>query len=140
MTHAAFNDTTFALRLERGENILTTIQDFCAAQSIANAQISGIGSVEDPKLAHYSIETKQFTERQFTGIYEITSLMGNVALIDDQPSAHLHVTISATDMQSFGGHLVQGACSATLELIIAAYPSRHSKHHDDTIGLNVWQF
>ncbi len=140
MRVANLDHTTYLLRLERGENIHATIQDFCQERGIANARISGIGSVENPKLAHYSIEKRQFHERQFEGIYEITSLMGNVALLDDKPLAHLHVTVSDHHMRTGGGHLVSGLCSATMELVLTSYPSRLTKAHDDEIGLNVWQF
>lgn len=140
MKNATLNDTTYALRLERGDDIHTVIEAFCAKHDIANAAVSGIGSVEDPKLAHYSIETRQFTGYNFTGIFEIASLLGNVALIGNQPKAHLHVTISDAQMRAHAGHLIQGACSATLEIILTAYPSHHHKLPDDVTGLTVWDF
>lgn len=140
MKHAALNDTTHVLRLERGDDIHATIEAFCTERHIANAAVSGIGSVEDPKLAHYSIKTRQFTGRNFTGIFEIASLLGNVALIDNQPKAHLHVTVSDQQMRPHAGHLIQGVCSATLELIITAYPSHHHKRPDEAVGLTVWDF
>ncbi len=132
--------STYILHLELGEDIHNTIQQFCIAHHIANATIEGIGSVQNPTLAHYSIETKQFIDRDLPGIYEITSLLGNVALVDNQPFAHLHATVSDPKMNVLGGHLVRGECSATLELIIHTFPSRHAKTHDDTIGLKVWDF
>jgi uncharacterized protein len=141
MKYAALNDHTYpsyVLRLELGEDIHDTIQMFCAEQHITNAAIEGIGSVDSPTLAHYSIKTKKFTDKHFEGIYEVTSLLGNVARVDGQPFTHLHLTISDETMQVHGGHLVKGECSATLELIVKSFPSEHAKLQDDAIGLKVW--
>ena len=140
MKYATLTDTTYALRLERAEDIHSVVQQFCATHSIANAAIEGIGSVRSPTLAHYSIETKHFTNKQFDGIYEVASLLGNLSLVDGQPLAHLHATISDAKMRTFGGHLVTGECSATLEILIHAYPSSYTKSHSEAIGLIVWDF
>jgi uncharacterized protein len=140
MKFGVLNDHAFALRLEPGDDVHTSIQDFCAAHSIANAGIIGIGSLESPTLAHYSIKTKHFTHSPFIGIYEVTSLIGNVALQDNQHFAHLHATIAGPDFQSLGGHLVKGQCSATLELILESYPTNFSKTPNDAIGLSLWDF
>jgi uncharacterized protein len=143
MKFARLNDDTFAsyvLRLELGDDIHATIQHFCVDHNINNAAVEGIGSLDSPTLAHYSMNTKQFTDKHLTGIYEVTSLLGNVAVVDGQPFAHIHVTVSDPDMQVLGGHLVKGQCSATLELILNGYPSHHWKTQDDAIGLKVWDF
>jgi len=139
MKYASLSDTSYVLRLELGDDIVDSIQQFCANLGIANASVQGIGSVKSPKLAHYSIETKQFTELTIPGILEITSLLGNIALVEDRPLAHLHVTLSNEAMQTYGGHMIKGECSATLELIVTSYPSQHTKAHDDEVGLSVWQ-
>jgi uncharacterized protein len=140
MKYATLNDHTFALRLELGDDIHATLQAFCSHRNITNAAIQGIGSIQQATLAHYSIQTKQFTNKPFEGVFEVTSLLGNVAQVDNQPFAHIHLTISDSAMQTFGGHLVKGECSATLELIISSYPSAHSKSLDEAIGLKVWDF
>jgi predicted DNA-binding protein with PD1-like motif len=143
MKYAPLNDhvyPSYALRLEPGDNIHETIQRFCADQHITNAGIEGIGSINDPTLAHYTIKTKEFTDKALDGIYEVTSLLGNVARVEGQPFTHIHVTIAGPDMQVLGGHLVKGKCSATLEIILKSFPSEHAKVQNDEIGLKVWDF
>jgi uncharacterized protein len=140
MKYASLNAHTYMLRLEVGDDIHSTLQDFCAVQHIYNAGLQGIGSVESPTLAHYSIETKQFTTKQLDGIFEVTSLLGNIAVVNAKPFAHIHVTISDLHMHTFGGHLMKGEASATLEVILTAYDSHHTKSHDEAIGLKVWDF
>lgn len=140
MKSAKLDTNVYALVLEPGDDIHTSIESFCAHNDLANAQISGIGSIENPKLAHYTIATREFTDKQLAGIFEVVSLQGNVALVDGKQFAHLHVTVSDAHMTAFAGHLVQAACSATLEVIITAYNSRKTKSANDAIGLKVWDF
>jgi predicted DNA-binding protein with PD1-like motif len=140
MKYATLTDHTFALRLELGDDIHASLQQFCADNAINNAQVSGIGSVDSPVLAHYSIKTRQYGEKALDGIYEITSLTGNISISDGAPFVHLHVTVSDEAMAVSGGHLVKGTCSATLELIVTAYPSSFTKTFDESVGLKVWDF
>jgi predicted DNA-binding protein with PD1-like motif len=137
---ASLNDHTFALRLELGEDVHTAIQSFCAGHGIRNATVQGIGSLQNPTVAHYSIVTKNFTDEKLDGIYEVTSLLGNIALVENQPFAHVHVTVTGRDMLARGGHLVKGECSATLELILTAYQTDYTKVHSTEIGLKIWDF
>jgi predicted DNA-binding protein with PD1-like motif len=140
MKYARLSDNTSALRLDPGDDIHDTLQQFCVEQGIDNAHIHGIGSIESPTLAHYSMKTKQFTDQGLDGIFEVTALLGNIALVDGQPFAHLHVTVADEHMMVRAGHLVKGACSATLELFLTSYPAHHTKSQNDQIGLKVWDF
>jgi uncharacterized protein len=140
MKYAQLSDHAYAIRLERGEDVHQTIQDLCSQLNVDNAKVEGIGSIESPTLAYYSIETKQFTDVPLDGIYEVTSLLGNVSAVEGQPFAHLHVTVSDQAMNVRGGHLVKGMCSATLELILTTYATHFAKQPDDAIGLKVWEF
>jgi predicted DNA-binding protein with PD1-like motif len=124
--------------LEQGDDVHETIQSFCRDHNVSNATLEGIGSVEDPTLAHYSIHTKEFHNQKFQGVYEVASMLGNVALVDDQPFAHVHVTVAGVDLTARAGHLVQAQCSATLEVLVRPYETSYIKRLDDAIGLQVW--
>src|SRR5690348_12885472 len=92
----------YIMRLEPGEDILESLQQWCHSQGIVNAIISGIGSIENPTLAHYRRDHKQFSEKTLSGIFEVTSLTGNVGLIDgEEPLVHLHVSLSDEAMTAF---------------------------------------
>jgi predicted DNA-binding protein with PD1-like motif len=140
MKSARFTPVTYVLRFDPGDDIHKEIEGFCQSRSIRNAGVTGIGSVERVILAHYSIHTKQFSKREFGDIYELTSMLGNVAVIEGTSQVHLHVTLAGPDMGVWGGHLIKGYCSATLEVILTSYPTAHVKTHSDVIGLNVWDF
>lgn len=140
MKSAQLDPNNYVLCLEPGDDIHDSVQTFCDQNNINNAAIQGIGSVDSPTLAHYTMKTKQFTDKRLEGIYEVTSLLGNIALVDGKPFAHIHVTVSDPEMVPHAGHLVKAQCSATLELIINSYPSHHWKTDNEPIGLKVWDF
>ena len=139
MKTAKLDDGVYGLTLEPGDDIHGSIEDYCTRYDFANAEITGIGSVDNPTLAHYSMKTKQFTDKHFEGIFEISSLLGNVSFVEGKPFAHIHVTISDMEMTAHAGHLVKGTCSATLELILRPFPSRFHKT-DSAVGLKVWDY
>lgn len=126
------------IKLDPGDEIIGSLETICREHNWVNASVTGLGSVENPTLAHYRIDNKKFTQKSLSGIFEITSLIGNVALFEDRPLAHAHVTLADDQMQAFGGHLVDGHCSASCELIVTKLDSRFEKSFDPDVGLKTW--
>lgn len=138
MTFGKFDDKTYILRLERGEEILSTLKAFCKSQNIQNASISGIGSIENPTLAHYRVDSKKYSEKELEGIFEVTSLLGTVALFEKEPLLHLHTTLGDEEMKAWAGHLVKGDVSATLEVTIEKHTTAFTKSPSEEIGLKLY--
>lgn len=139
MTFGKLDDKTYLLRLEKGEDVHQTIKAFCNQHQIKNALVSALGSLENITLAHYRMDTKQFHEKKMEGIYELTNLTGNIGIIENDIIPHFHVTISDEQMQCFGGHMMQGHASATLEMTITVYPSTFEKKMNEEVGLKLWE-
>ena len=133
------SNSKFIVRLVRGEEVVASLNSFCLKQKISNAVFWGIGSIENVTLAHYRVDTKKFSDKTFEGIYEITSLMGNVGIVDGKPLIHPHITISDEKMNVYGGHLVKGMVSATVEVILEKLESSFEKKFDEDIGLKLWE-
>jgi len=138
MYYSKADSNKYLIRLLRGEEINEEVKKFCEKLNIKNACVCGIGSIENPTLAHYRVDTKEYKEKKFKGIFELTSLIGTVAVFEDKLLVHVHVTLSDEEMKAFGGHLVKGEVSATVELIITVFNSNHTKSYDKAIGLKLW--
>lgn len=138
MYYSKVDSDSYLIRLVKGEEINDSINKFCENVKIKNAQILGIGSVENPTLAHYRVDTKKYKEKTLKGIFEITSLIGSIAISEGKPLVHIHVTISDGNMRAFGGHLVKGLVSATVELVLTIFDSKLTKFYDREIGLKLW--
>ena len=138
MFYSKMSSKKYLIRLLKGEEIVASIKKFCEELNIKNAEISAIGSVESPTLAHYRVDTKKYKEKTLKGIFELTSLIGSVAISEGEPLVHVHVTISDDEMRAFGGHLVKGVVSATVEVFLESFESKYTKSHDKEIGLKLW--
>lgn len=138
MYYSKINDNLFILRLVKGEKVNSSIKSFCQKKEIKNAAVYGIGSVEKPTLAHYRVDTKKYSEKTMDGIYELTALMGNVGIFENEPLVHTHATLSDEEMKSIGGHLVEAIVSATAELVLTKVDSKHTKSYNEEIGLRLW--
>lgn len=138
MRYGRVSKNTFLIRLERGEKVNASLTSFCQKKSIKNAVIHGLGSIEDPTLANYRVDTKKYSEKRLKGIFELTNLIGTVGLFEGEPLVHTHVTISDEDMRAFGGHLVEAAVSATVEVVLIDLKSRFTKSHSKEIGLRLF--
>jgi len=138
MKYAKLARLTYLIRLVKGEKVVGSITAFCQSRGVANAKLFAIGSVENPIVAHYLVNTKKYSEQMLKGIFEVTGLLGNVALFENKPLVHAHVSLSDEKMRGFGGHLVEAEVSATVEVIIEAFSTKFQKKFDKKIGLKLW--
>ena len=139
MFYSNMENRTFLIRLEKGEPINSSIRKLCEKLGIKNAYFSGIGSVENPTLAHYRVDSKRYKEKEMDGIFEVTGLVGNVAVFEGNPLVHSHINISDDEMRAIGGHLVEGTVSATLEIVLQDLGGERTKKHSEEIGLKLFE-
>ncbi|MDE1811183.1 MAG: DNA-binding protein [Candidatus Micrarchaeota archaeon] len=139
MHYSRLNNKTFLVRLEKGETVNASVKRFCESNKVSNAYFFGLGSIENPILAHYRVDNRAYKEKPMQGIYEITSLIGTVGMFEGSPLPHSHITVSDDEMRAFGGHLVETVVSATVELVLKDLESAKTKKHSDEIGLKLFE-
>lgn len=125
------------LKLERGDEIVRSINDYCQGQKIYGGKISGIGSVDKAELALYDLKIKQYYRKEFEAPMELVSLLGNVCRFEGKALAHLHASFSLSDFSTISGHLVKGRVYATAEIVIEPFGEPIEKMKDEEIGLNL---
>ncbi len=104
--------------LEQGEKIVDSLLRVVEQKHIRSGFIQGIGAGKDFTLGYYDLESKEYVKKDFPGEYEITSLMGNVGILNNRPILHLHITLSDSQFRAWGGHLFEGTITGTLEVFI----------------------
>lgn len=115
----------FVIRLEAGEDIVPTLNAFCAEQGIGGGSLQGIGAVGEATLGYLSMKKKEYVKRDFRGELELVGLTGNVTVMDGKPFVHAHATLAGYDeaglvraFESVGGHLFQGIVSIMAEIML----------------------
>lgn len=131
------DNTHLLVRLEKGEDIPSSLKQIAKNHNVTNASITGIGSVENPTLAHYRMDTRKYHEEKKEGIFEVLSLLGNIMQENGEALVHIHMTISDEHMQAMGGHVVSATTSATMEIFLTLYPSTFGKKADEEVGLKL---
>ena len=132
--------TTYIVRIDRGEEILSQIKVLCKKEKIKLGTITGLGAVDRAVVGLFETATKEYHSTTMTGDFEISSLHGNITTMEEEIYLHIHANLAGADNRSFGGHLNEAVVSATCELIIQVLDGQLERAFDDTIGLNLLKF
>jgi predicted DNA-binding protein with PD1-like motif len=127
----------FILRLDAGEEIISTLVGFCTGKRITLGTVQGIGAVGSAEIGLFETRTKEYHKKTLRGDYEITSLLGSITMMKGQPYLHLHATLSDASYHAFGGHLSGAVVSGTCEIFIHTIDDTLGRRFDEDVGLNV---
>lgn len=128
----------YVLKLEKGEPVNATLSDFIAAQTLSSHTIQAIGSISNPILAYYNLETKNFIEKEFIGNFELLTCTGSIAFEGNIPLIHIHTVISREDFSTIGGHVKEMTAHATVELFLFDLEDKLEKSYNNEIGLKLF--
>ena len=131
---------TIVTRIDRGEEILTALQEIAEAEGIRLASISALGATNDFTVGVYNVDEKQYHANDFKGNFEIVSLTGTVSTMDGRFYAHLHMSAGDEKGQVFGGHLNRAVVSAVCEMVITVIDGTVDRSFSPEIGLNLFRF
>lgn len=129
------------LRLDRGEEIISTIENFSKANNIKCAFISGIGAADKLRLGVFDVKKKAYNLKDFSGDFEITSLMGNITVLDEENVyIHLHANIADIKCNAHAGHVKSAYVSITAELIIDEIDAEVRRDKEPDLKINIFKF
>lgn len=132
-------DDTYILRLDKNEEIVETLRNFCRKQEIMLGWVSGIGAVNRATIGLFETASKQHHARELIGDMEIASLSGNISSMKGDVYLHLHACLADRENKTYGGHLTAATISATGELIVGVINGAVEREFDPEIGLNIYQ-
>ena len=129
----------FFLVFERGEELIETLTRFCEENEVHWGQFQAIGTIEDVEIGYYDLETRQYVFRDEEGPFEVASMDGNIAEIEERPLVHVHATLSHCDetLMTIGGHIKSARIAFTLELCLWFVSQPLLRTYDDETGLNL---
>lgn len=137
--HIKETDKGLIIKLARGEELISTLTQFCQDRDIKNAIFQGIGAVENVEIGYYSLETKEYYFRHDDGVFEVAAMQGNVTLVEDKPFIHVHAVLSSCDesLECIGAHIKSAYVAVTLEIFMTVLDSAVERKLDDGIGLKL---
>lgn len=139
MQYRRFKDT-YAVRVDLGEEILTSLRKLCEAERIALAHVQAIGASCHAELGVYDLETREYRREELDSFMEILSLSGNITAMDGKPYIHLHATLADQNHVLHGGHVLSIRVGATCEMFVNVLDGTVSRKRNDELGINLWDF
>lgn len=131
-------------RLEKGADIIQSMERYCLEQGIQAGWVNVIGALDRATISYYDQRAQVYHHQPMSGEYEIVSCSGNISLKDGKPFAHLHIVLSDTDFQSLGGHLWPGSSAIfAAEFVLYAFSQPQpdewlTRCPDTQTGLALW--
>lgn len=132
--------TKYFIRIDRGEEIIESLKEFCKENQIKLGTISGLGATNEASLGLFDVKTKKYHEKDLKGDFEIAPLYGNITTMKDEIYLHLHANLGNENQHSFSGHLTKAVVSATFEGIIETIDGKVDREPNLEIGLNLLKF
>ena len=140
MEYRRFHDT-YVIRMDRGEEIISTLTEFCRKESVKLGSVEALGASDHVVVGLYDVGTREYHKATFDEPMEITSLLGNISTKDGETYLHLHINLCREDMSVIGGHLNECRISATCEMFVRKISGTVERKHDTAVtGLNLYEF
>lgn len=126
----------WAVKIEPGEEIVTSLTAFAARHGVRAGLLSGLGAVGEAELGFFIPSTHEYVRRVFPGDHEIGSLTGNFSELEGRPFPHCHVVIAGADFVAHTGHLFRGVVTVTCEVQIVTDPGVMRRVTRPDLGFN----
>ena len=134
------DNNSIYVKMEKGEEIVKSIQQCIEKYNIISGWINGIGLINDVKIGAYDVSSKSYHELDFKNDYELTSFIGNITKKEGNPFLHAHITMSDHSCKAFGGHLFHAKIAAAGEFFISVTNNTINRKFDNNTGLYLWSF
>ncbi|MBI4410173.1 MAG: DNA-binding protein [Gemmatimonadetes bacterium] len=113
----------YLLVLDRGDELIRGLIAFARREDVDAAALYGIGAVSSVELAFFRLHLNRYERRTFSEELEACSIVGNLALLDDEPLPHVHGVFGRPDFSTIGGHIFEAVVGITLEISVHTVPT-----------------
>ncbi len=139
MKYSIDNDYVF-VRLFKGEEVFSQLEQLVEKMQWPAGFVSGIGAIKDIEIGAYDLPRKEYVRKNFTDVFELSSLQGNFVRLEGKPFFHLHGVISDHSLETKAGHFFSFRVAATVEIKIRVFNQEVTREQDDEIGLKLLSF
>ena len=130
----------FIGRLEHDTDLLGNLTSVCKENDVKLGVFSVIGAVKGAKLGFYNQQERKYEEKiDLKKKLEITSLSGNISMMDSEIFVHAHITLADREGNAYGGHLMPGSRVFAAEYYIKELTGTVlTRKNDPETGLSLW--
>lgn len=139
MDYKRFGNTIVA-RIDKGEEIVEQLKVVSLLENIKLASVQALGATDSFTVGAYNVEKQEYKSNDFSGDFEIVSLVGTVNTMNGEYYSHLHMSAGNANGEVFGGHLNRARVSATCEMVINIINGMVDRYREEKTGLNLFKF
>ena len=136
---------TYYIRLDRGDEVISSLLEICQTEHVKSATFSGIGGCSEAQIQTFIPETGTFETRTLSGMLELVSLAGNVISGGQgELCYHAHAAFAYKDGDEH--HVAAGHVKSITILYTGEIELRPTiggvieKEHDPETGTGFWSF
>lgn len=137
--------TTYYIRLDRGDEIISSILSICQKEGIASAIYTGIGGCGSAEIQTFIPETGKFEIQKLEGMLELVSLTGNI--VTDESNNYFHHTHAVFSYKDGEKHLVAAGHMKSITVLYTAEIELRpviggaiKRKYDEETGTGFWNF
>lgn len=144
MDYRKFGPTLY-IRMDRGDEIVSTLISICEREGISSAAYSGIGGCQSAEIQTFIPEKRAFETERVEAMLELVSLMGNVVTGEDgNLYHHTHALFSYVENAQhrvLSGHLKSSVVLYTAEIELRPVDGGMiGRKRDPETGTGFWNF
>jgi predicted DNA-binding protein with PD1-like motif len=130
----------YFLRIDKDEEIISSILKFVSDEKIQAGTVAGIGALTEVTLGYFDRQAKKYKKRIFNDVYELLSLSGSISYIGEGPIVHAHCILGDIGYNVIGGHLFSGIVAVTAEIYIRTFADKLNREMNKELSLNLLVF
>lgn len=131
------DDKTYILSVEKGEELIQVLREFCQENQIEAAAFNALGAAGEVEIAWYDVKAKQYIKSVMQEDLEIVSLTGNISKLGNDYIVHGHGVFSNKEMETKAGHVNRAVISGACEVTLYRFKGTINRAYDEETGLNL---
>lgn len=136
---------TYYVRLDRGDEIISSLLNICRENGIGSAVYSGIGGCSEAEIQTFMPEAGTFETEKISGMLELVSLNGDIVTdFDGNYFHHTHALFSYRENgehRTAGGHMRSVTVLYTAEIELRPVTGGCIRRKSDPeTGTGFWAF
>jgi predicted DNA-binding protein with PD1-like motif len=125
----------YLLVFHTGQEVMKGLLAFAKKHDLVAGHVTGIGALSGAVIGYFDPEKNAYLRHEENGHAELLSLIGNLALNDNEPFFHIHAAMGLRDGAARGGHLFEARVRPTVELVLTTSPRPLRREIDHDTGL-----
>jgi predicted DNA-binding protein with PD1-like motif len=127
--------------LERGSDLLESLEKLAAQNGIQAGVFTAIGAVKRAAFTYYDQSKRGYVDLAKDEGLEVVSCSGNLGILEGKPKIHCHIVFSDRDGRTFGGHLLRGTEVFVVEVhVVEMKGAKLNRRVDSATGIPVLSF